>query len=447
MFIVGFLITALVWINYYFKKNIYQSVLIGSILFFIYLTAIEHITLSVLFFKSNFKIYIILISFYFFLVTLKKINIILKNSIFKKKVSEITNFLVPGIILKIFLLIIFSLLMYNTPIISFLFLFIIGTFLNLSIFNLILSSLLLATTSYFTIFSLEYFETNIIYGILIIIIYFIITIIIYFYEEKNILVRQDKKNIVIEIIMFLLVSELLFLILHNIFDIRVVLIIIFAIIILINKFFFEKYSVLFDNKKKINIKNNELEIIKETNISYSLLGLFLFTYFFLYIILIYYLMIGLILMTVFNLTIIKYNKTKIIDHENVSFTFLYILIAVNYILFNSIEYNNSEIVKIFSYYAETNNTLLAFLTNIQSFIFLPYPNIQNHLTILENNFSDYNIIIYLKFELIIFIQVLFGLVNLYIIKYTFSIKEKDINALVVTFLVISSILQFIVVLL
>lgn len=459
MFLMGFLIAVIVLFNFFIKKNLYYSILIGNILLFLLFVIKFNIPVNIFFYKENLMLYIKGLFIFAFIVVLKNINYSLKNTDTKDQITELANYILKDKNIKILFLILMSFLLMQTPLIGLIVLIFIASFLNASKIGMIVIPLtytgLTQIVLIYTDETKNIEKTNKII-IFLIIIYYLFMYIFYLIENN----KQFRKNFLKRnIIDFLFTIILLIVNLFFFFSIGIITTYLNAVIIsLIMTLFFARYLVskihVFHNQDldlNESVDVHKISKLSKTNIPYLLILLLFIVQLLIYSMMLKYLYAGMIVFIIVNTLIMKKisskEKEKFKFDKYKKFLIIYSITLLNYIMImNLTSIDNSSLFGTFyTNITESNNLMQNVLLNIQSFIFFPITTFINSVQIdLSSSAVEYNSVNLLKFQIIVYIQMLFSILTYYYISFIFSVDEEDDFNIVTIITIISMIFQILI---
>lgn len=463
---ISLLITVVVLINYFIKRDLYFSILLGTSLLIINLLTFEKIPLNVLTFKTNITYYVNFLIIIFFVFGMKYIHTALDRTDSKKQITEISNKVLRDKNIKILLVILFSLIMAPHPFIGLILIIFVATFLNFSTYNIVflpILSTLVSSTFYYTFNTIGIqVSRQLNFGIKIIVIYYAIMYITYLIEnnhKNNIVIRRNLIDLLFTIILLIL----------NIFiygvtytlsrEIYVSTAVSLLLTIAAGRIIITKISVFnnLDEKLEDKIVLDKMNALATTNVPYLIILGVILVELFLYYLVIELGMIGIFIFTLVNVVLVKRLKVVNMSQEHIEkkvyvpFSLLSILLLVEFLLYGygsgTLSQSRPYFERLFTDFFSGDSAVLNYLLNLFTGSLLPMETMFHILNLNSMTLPEETSEIMLHdFQLINYIQMLFGLVTFYVIDFIFTIKENKKFQILGILLIFSGILQLIIIL-
>lgn len=448
MVLIGFLIFIICLINYYLKRDIFLTTIIGLILITFYIIIESNFSLNVLTYQKNTNIYLDFLLVGGLIITFRAMNDKLIHSYIKQEIQIIFDKLLKEKKIKILVIVLMSFLMYKTPILSIIYLTFLASFFRLSKNTMFFLPIISVTISY----SFNYLANNI-KGLdvflnfrvfILILVIYILVILVYLIEKTKKKLSENKvllKDLLFYLIIFLVTTFLIFET-KNIIDIKMSFLFsyissIMIGIYLVNNINMFKNPEVHDQKDLVEKKLKALQRLK---LPYLMIGLFLLFYILGYIFYYYNHTLGEVFLITINIGFVnmaKSSKTKInVDYLKVLIILL--LISINYILIKEIYLFNLENINsiIDMYILEKRNILTILITSTAFLFYPPFEISFGALSVINLNL--------IKVIMSINIQMIASFFTLYILSFIFNIKKRDMLLLVSLTLISSFVIQFII---
>lgn len=443
-----FLIVAIVIINFYIKKDLYLSTIIGLVLLNIYLMIYYDVTLVSTSQFIDFKLLLDIAILTCMMLVFKKINDITSFTSTKDDIRNMLDTVLKDKKLKLVTIFLLGVFFSLSPFLGVIYLIFIAIFFRISKYNLIIvpivSVLLFDVLRYLLTFDQIYADKFIAFKFLILM-YSILTMFLMLEKIRkfDIVVVKELLLDLIFMVICLVINIYVYIIANYLYSLKIAIFISLLItwilsIIVLNKFSFfvnKDYKERKREKYKSYLAKMRLPYLTIVSIFLlEILGFLLFHINF---------EIGGIYIIILNLLFIKNfnskNEYKKIDYSKVV-VFIIVIYVTIFILQSALEHSMEEVL------SKLNNEVLYlgdplnFLLNSLNLILLP------NTGIIENQFTSEVIrtTTNLKILLMLKVQMSFSIINLFILSQVFSLKKEEVLYIITTVLVTSIMLQFII---
>ncbi|MFV0287993.1 MAG: hypothetical protein ACK5HR_00880 [Mycoplasmatales bacterium] len=442
------IIIILCLINYYLKKDIFVTTILGLSLTFIYLVSVTDFSLSILMYKKNVKIELYFIFYTILIITFRLLNDRLSYSYIQEKIQDIFDHLLHEKKLKFIFLAIVGSFIYTTPVLSIILLIFLGAFLRISRYNLIIMPFVLIST--FNIYSelvIKQLQNGSFSSLLIFLIILYSELLIFLIIERYRHLEHKIKKLIIDIVYYgllLIINIVVLIILHNVITVDRLLKISLIITLILGIYLATRLTI-FINKEKKELIFQDIKKIQHYKLPYLIICGFIISYCLGYLIYTYSELLGITYYIIINLFYLRKNIIKQkLEQETVTyikFLAIGILSLINLVLLNEMLYlNSNNFVSILDNYVLNHNNFLAIIISVQNYIFFPILDISSEIsdTVLINSVLINKLLLTIKLQMII------SLINIYFIHFIFRLKKRELIVIISILLIFSLILQIIV---
>ncbi len=425
-----FLIFIIVLINYFVKKDIYLSTLLGMVLTGIYFVVLGNIPLDIIFYKTSIVIFLRVFVFFIFILSFHYLYNALNEYGIKGDLIRIFNVFFEDKKTKILFLLLSSVIFYKLPLVAIILLVFLSIILSFNLITAVVMPFILVTfltmvSSYINVFLIQ--EGKILY-IQIIVLFYILMFLVITFERIMKNYKISIYNFIVDFayyLVFLVLNIAIFLFLDYLYSPFGALISSMIIITFIMIGTLRRYPFLI--VKDIEEENPVSDIFLNLKLPYITFFSIFLLYLCLFLICSFNLILGLICFVVVNLFISKKILPTKTDYKVLFILKLISILVISSILLILIKYENININHLFD---KLSDFYLLKVSDIKNVLFISsnfsfIPNFNMDLNSLVSAL-EYNEIWKVKVYLLVKIQLILSFVNIFILSFIFNLKKKDI---------------------